>query len=335
MSTHPRWNPSNSSNGERAKRSLDFLWLELTGKCNLRCKHCYADSSPERPLYEHMSEQDWEDIIDQAAVLGCRALQFIGGEPTMHPALPALIERARVRGFETVEVYTNGTMFHPRVKEAFIRHRVDLAFSVYAASPEIHDRVTQRRGSFERTLQSIRWALEAQLSVRAGIITMSDNAGETERTQETLRAMGVAHIGTDRVRGVGRGLSPNDPEAQLDELCGACANGKLAVTASGQIFPCVFSRFWPVGHVRETLQSAIEGVPLIEFTNRMAGTPAGRKRERIPDCPPNHPCKPQCRPNMEPCDPLWPCDPWLSYKPDSEPRKKKRPPKRKRPVKGK
>jgi MoaA/NifB/PqqE/SkfB family radical SAM enzyme len=93
-----------------------------------------------------MSEQDWENIIDQAAVLGCRALQFIGGEPTMHPALPALIERARVRGFETVEVYTNGTMFHPRVKEAFIRHRVDLAFSVYAASPEIHDRVTQRRG---------------------------------------------------------------------------------------------------------------------------------------------------------------------------------------------
>src|SRR5262249_53993906 len=158
--------------------------------------------------------------------------------------------RARAKDFETVEVYTNGTMFYPRVKEAFVRHKVDLAFSVYAANGEIHDQVTRRAGSFERTLQSIRWALGARLSVRAGIITMSDNAGETERTQELLRAMGVTNIGTDRVRGVGRGLSPNDPEAQLDELCGACANGKLAVTASGQIFPCVFSRFWPVGHVR-------------------------------------------------------------------------------------
>jgi uncharacterized radical SAM superfamily Fe-S cluster-containing enzyme len=58
-----------------------------------------------------MSEQDWENIIDQAAVLGCRALQFIGGEPTMHPALPALIERARVRVFETVEVYTTARCF--------------------------------------------------------------------------------------------------------------------------------------------------------------------------------------------------------------------------------
>jgi MoaA/NifB/PqqE/SkfB family radical SAM enzyme len=336
MSTQPRLDLSNSPSIGRAERSLGFLWLELTGKCNLRCKHCYADSNPDRPLYEQMSDQDWLNTIDQAASLGCRALQFIGGEPTMHPALPALIERARVRDFETVEVYTNGTMFHPRVKEAFIRHQVDLAFSVYAANSEIHDRVTQRRGSFERTLQSIRWALEARLSVRAGIITMSDNAGETERTQELLRAIGITNIGTDRVRGVGRGSTQDDrsAEAQIDELCGACADGKLAVTASGQIFPCVFSRFWPVGHVRETLQSAIEGVPLIEFTNRMANTPAGRKRKRIPDCPPNHPCKPQCRPNMD-CEPLWPCDPLLFCTPDLKPPKKRRSPKRKRPAKGK
>jgi MoaA/NifB/PqqE/SkfB family radical SAM enzyme len=265
----------------------------------------------------------------------------IGGEPTMHPALPALIERARVRDFATVEVYTNGTMFHPRVKEAFIRHQVDLAFSVYAANPEIHDLVTQRTGSFERTLQSIRWAVEARLSVRASIITMSDNAGETERTQELLRAMGLTNIGADLVRGVGRGSTQNDrnAEAQFDELCGACANGKLAVTASGQIFPCVFSRFWPVGHIRETLQNVIEGVPLVEFTNRMANTPArsaGRKRTRIPDCKPNHPCEPQCVPNMD-CEPIGGCKPlWPLCRPVLEPkRKKKQPPKRKRPVKRK
>jgi MoaA/NifB/PqqE/SkfB family radical SAM enzyme len=282
-----------------------------------------------------MSGQDWENIIDQAATLGCRALQFIGGEPTMHPALPALIERARVRDFEMIEVYTNGTMFHPRVKEAFIKHRVNLAFSVYAADREIHDRVTQRKGSFERTLQSIQWALGSQLSVRASIIAMADNVGETERTQELLRAMGVTNIGTDHVRGVGRGSTQIDrsAEVQLDELCGACANGRLAVTASGQIFPCVFSRLWPVGHACETLQAVIEGVSLVEFTSRMANaaaTSAGRKRKRIPDCKPNHPCEPQCIPNMD-CEPVGGCKPfYLLCRPILEPkRKKKRTPKRK------
>ena len=27
-------------------QSLSFMWLELTGKCQLACGHCYADSGP-------------------------------------------------------------------------------------------------------------------------------------------------------------------------------------------------------------------------------------------------------------------------------------------------
>jgi sulfatase maturation enzyme AslB (radical SAM superfamily) len=27
-------------------KPLDFLWLELTNRCNLQCTHCYADSGP-------------------------------------------------------------------------------------------------------------------------------------------------------------------------------------------------------------------------------------------------------------------------------------------------
>ena len=30
---------------------LSFLWLEITGNCNLSCSHCYAESGPEVDLY--------------------------------------------------------------------------------------------------------------------------------------------------------------------------------------------------------------------------------------------------------------------------------------------
>ena len=29
-----------------SRKELDFLWLELTERCNLRCVHCYAGSGP-------------------------------------------------------------------------------------------------------------------------------------------------------------------------------------------------------------------------------------------------------------------------------------------------
>ena len=82
-----------------AMAGLSFLWLEITGKCNLTCTHCYADSGPAGTLQGAMTLEDWTGVIHQASALGCRQLQFIGGEPTLHPDLPALIdqiERAHV-----------------------------------------------------------------------------------------------------------------------------------------------------------------------------------------------------------------------------------------------
>ena len=298
------------STGQHDAPWLDFLWLEVTPKCNLRCVHCYAESGPQRRLHGHMAPKDWEDALDQAAMLGCRAVQFIGGEPTMYPSLPALIRRARDLGFEAVEVYTNGTMFKPRIKDAFLQHRVNLAFSVYAADPEIHDRVTQQSGSFKSTLASIQWALESGLPVRAGIIETDANAGHAHHAQARLQGMGVDNIGIDRVRGVGRGASKDIAASSYDELCGACWQGRLAITATGQIFPCVFSRFCPVGNVEQGLKSALEGFPLDDFRRTM--------RQRRPQ--PTTACDPDrthCTPQE--CSPLVSCRPETRCSPDCGP----------------
>ena len=75
---------------------LKFLWLELTRKCNLECVHCYTDSSPARDLYETLGADDWKRALREAATLDCRSVQFIGGEPTLHPELPDLIDRFRI-----------------------------------------------------------------------------------------------------------------------------------------------------------------------------------------------------------------------------------------------
>jgi Radical SAM superfamily len=276
-----------------------------------------------------MLPQDWEDVLDQAATLGCRAVQFIGGEPTMYPTLPGLIARARQLGFEIVEIYTNGTAFKPRIKNAFLRHNVALAFSVYAENPEIHDLVTRQRGSLERTLASIRWALASGLAVRVGIIEMDQNRGLSQHTEAVLRSMGVTQTGIDRARGIGRGKKEPASGLQFDQLCGGCAPGKLAVTATGEIFPCVFSRFWPVGHVRDGLRAVVESAPLNNFQkaieaerhSRRLNNEDGRQTmvggdDDVPlPCPPI-PCEPKmpppppdCMPTAT-CGPKKPCTPW-------------------------
>jgi MoaA/NifB/PqqE/SkfB family radical SAM enzyme len=76
---------------------LSFLWLEITAKCNLLCTHCYADSGPRGDLHGNMTYSDWTRVIDEAAELGCPSVQFIGGEPTIHPRLADLVDHANHR----------------------------------------------------------------------------------------------------------------------------------------------------------------------------------------------------------------------------------------------
>ena len=74
-------------------RQTSFLWLEITGKCQLECVHCYAGSSP-RGTHGEMVFDDWKRVISEAADAGVQHVQFIGGEPTLHPHLDELVDHA-------------------------------------------------------------------------------------------------------------------------------------------------------------------------------------------------------------------------------------------------
>jgi MoaA/NifB/PqqE/SkfB family radical SAM enzyme len=57
---------------------FDFLWLELTNRCNLQCTHCYAESGPDADVSNQLSVGEYEHLLREAFELGCRKVQFIG-----------------------------------------------------------------------------------------------------------------------------------------------------------------------------------------------------------------------------------------------------------------
>ena len=95
-----------SSAADEDLRALDgfrFLWVELTNRCNLTCAHCYAESGPRPSRKDVLTTADYKRLLEEAAALGCRAVQFIGGEPTLHRGLPELITWARALRYEHTE----------------------------------------------------------------------------------------------------------------------------------------------------------------------------------------------------------------------------------------
>ena len=99
--------------------------LFVNSRCNFHCKHCYATfadiSGASLPT---LNEGDALEIIRQIADeplnygMPARKITFVGGEPTLHPALPRLVAFAKQSGLVTA-VITNGLTATPRYLEQF------------------------------------------------------------------------------------------------------------------------------------------------------------------------------------------------------------------------
>ena len=45
---------------------LNFLWLELTNRCNLQCLHCYTESGPHTGDGDILTAENYEDLMTEA-----------------------------------------------------------------------------------------------------------------------------------------------------------------------------------------------------------------------------------------------------------------------------
>ncbi len=82
--------------------------------CNIRCVYCNVHGGDDQRLFD---EPYVQQMVDRA-LAWCRTelpgqrhtLDFIGGEPTLHPALPRLIGYAKAAGFPSVLICSNGVL---------------------------------------------------------------------------------------------------------------------------------------------------------------------------------------------------------------------------------
>ncbi len=91
-------------------RTIDYLRISVTDKCNFRCVYCM----PEEGLQwlqksEILSYEEIAGIVEQLAPHGIRQLRITGGEPTIRPELHKLIAMLKaIPGIEDIALSTNG-----------------------------------------------------------------------------------------------------------------------------------------------------------------------------------------------------------------------------------
>ena len=272
---------------------LSGIWLELTRKCNLQCTHCGNSSGPHLPLIDNMELDDWVRVLRESRSLGATSIQFIGGEPTLHPDFINLLKIADQAGFIQKEVFTNATRITPVLIRAFKETGTTVAASIYGPDANTHNRMTQNTHSYRQTMKGLQDILDAGVELRMGVVINDDNRHLELEMLSMLQGMGIKHINVDEERKIGR-LGTNSVEDEMKQLCGRCGSDRVSISSNGDVFPCIFSRLSKIGNILDTsVKDVISSTHRNDFIEKLIDS-KGELQALCPpySCNPEHSCAP-------------------------------------------
>jgi radical SAM protein with 4Fe4S-binding SPASM domain len=248
--------------------------FELTGRCNLDCKHCYLDIAHPPP---EMSTAQALHVVDELAAAGTLFLTLTGGELFLRKDALVVARHARRRGL-ALRLFTNATRVTPELAGEIARVKpLAVEVSVYGTHGSAHDDVTRRRFTLRRTLRGVLHLVRAGVNVGLKAPLMASVAGELDRLYGLADRIGVPiafdpfvkprHDGNDAplalrsdAEALARALShprlqdwadaglpkPPDPE---QAPC-AIATRTTRISPTGDVYPCPTYPV-PIGNVLE------------------------------------------------------------------------------------
>lgn len=267
---------------------FETLFVELTGQCNEQCVHCYAESGPS--VESALDRETVEAALRDARELGFRVVQFTGGDPLLCPDLVGHVALAHSLGFSVIEIYTNGLALTDALLDRLAPFEPRFAFSFYSVDPEVHDAITQTRGSHGKTSAAISRVIRRGLRARIGIILMEENAPQIAETAAYVEGLGVQQYGVSAARGVGRGRVfdgdfPIPPRVGYAEHAASTGDrrrrGKLCIASSGTVHPCIFNRSVTLGDVHQRRLRDIVDDPSLPRRARRLSLTGEDDRDRL------------------------------------------------------
>ena len=163
-------------------RSVTYLRVSVTDRCDLRCVYCMAEHMQFLPKAEVRSLEELDAVASAFVELGVRKLRLTGGEPLARKGFIDLVARLSRHlaggGLDELTLTTNGVRlaeFAADLARLGVR-RINV--SLDTLKPDVFQGLT-RRGDLSKVLAGIDAAQAAGLAVKLNAVALQDaNAAE-------------------------------------------------------------------------------------------------------------------------------------------------------------
>jgi radical SAM protein with 4Fe4S-binding SPASM domain len=243
--------------------SLRYLELQITDRCNLKCKHCYIGDKRRSELSVIQIQQILKEFEEMQ---GLRVL-ISGGEPLLHRGFQEI--NSMLPGFFLRKVlFTNGLLLD---RERLRGLNVDEIQISVDGLENAHDSL-RGKGTFTAAVNALRHAIDSGFEVSVSTMIHPGNLQDFDVMERLFREIGIKDWTVDVPCTTGR-LADNN-EFQISPAIGgkylkygygeglhsgasgfACGLHLMAVMADGQISKCTFYAESLVGRIEDGLQA--------------------------------------------------------------------------------
>ena len=181
----------------RVMRTPRSVTVEITARCNLRCRYCYFFNNPVVE-YRDLPADEWLKFFDELGSLGVMEVILAGGEPFIREDLRLLIDGI-VRNRMRFAFLSNGGLISDETATFLAgTGRCDyVQVSVDGSCAEVHDSC-RGKGSFDAAIRGIRTLQRHGVGVAVRATIHRSNVHDLENIAHfLLDELGLPDFGTN------------------------------------------------------------------------------------------------------------------------------------------
>lgn len=183
--------------------------VELTHRCNMRCRHCYGSYGPASEC-SSVPFGEINRLFEELARIGVIGVELTGGEVSVYPYIVEAVESAFENGMEHVTLLTNGASLPKRLIHSIACHkdRMTVQVDLHSLNDAYYEWFTEMPGVLNRVEPNIRRLIETGVKVIVGSIITPGNIAELDSLAQWAFENGASQFSPSLVVGIGRAKEP-------------------------------------------------------------------------------------------------------------------------------
>ncbi len=253
--------------------SLRYLELQITNKCNLKCKHCYISNKS----FSELSINQIRVILKEFEEIQGLKVLITGGEPLIHSRFKEINEMLPEFSVRKV-LFTNGLLLNRKALKSLNIDEIQISID---GLKDAHDSL-RGKGTFGLSIGSVKRAIDCGFEVSISTMVHPKNVGDFDEMDKLFKDIGIKDWTVDVPCITGRlkdytefQISPEQSGKYLrygygkglhDGTSGfACGIHLMAIIADGRVSKCTFYSDSPVGRVEDSLRECWQRIKPIRL----------------------------------------------------------------------